>query len=73
VVAARDDVGAARLQLARDLGREPRAAGRVLAVHDREVDPELVAELRQERGDRVAARPADDVTDEQDAHCGYFA
>ena len=33
----------------------------------------LVAQLRQERGDRVPARPADDVTDEQDAHCGYFA
>ena len=73
MISGGDDVGPARLQLASDLGREPGATGSVLAVHDRQIDVELRSESRQERGDRVPARPADDVTDEQDAHRAYFA
>ena len=68
VIAGGNDVGAGRLELAGGLGREAGATCGVLPVHDRKVDAQLVAELGQQRGHRVAARAADDVTDEQDAH-----
>ena len=73
VVASGDHVGAARPQLARDLGREPGSAGRVLAVHDRQIDAELRPKARKQRSHGIPSRPADDVTDEQDAHRSYFA
>src|SRR5688572_10368139 len=65
VVPVRDYVRAGGIELARDVGRETRAARGVLTVHDREVDPIFLPELRQERLDRVAPRTTNDVANKQ--------
>src|SRR5688572_3908131 len=65
VVPVRDHVRAGGIELARDVGRETRAARGVLTVHDREVDPIFLPELRQERLDRVAPRTTNDVANKQ--------
>ena len=44
------------------------AAGRVLAVDDDAIEPPALAQGGQALGDRVAARPADDVAEEEEAH-----
>ncbi len=54
-VAERDHVGAAREQPVGDLRRDPAAGGRVLAVDDAEVRPELAAQRREPLLDRAAA------------------
>jgi len=73
VISGRDDVGTTGPQLAGDLRGEPRPARGILTIHDREVDAQLGPQRRQERRDGVTAGSADDVTDEQDPHRGYFA
>src|SRR5687768_11478464 len=70
VVPVRDHVRAGGIELARDVGREPRAARGVLTVHDREVDPIFLADLREERLDRVAPRTTNDVANKQDLQGG---
>jgi len=67
VVAGRHDVRAAFEQPGRELGRQPRAVGRVLAVDDAEAGAELVPQLRQARLDGAPARRAEDVGDEEDS------
>src|SRR5688572_22496724 len=66
VVPVRDHVRAGGIELARDVGRETRAARGVLTVHDREVDLIFLPDLRQERLDRVAPRTTNDVANKQD-------
>ena len=48
------------------LGRDPEAAGGVLAVDDDEVGGELVAQAGQQLADDAAPGPPDDVADEED-------
>src|SRR5205809_141494 len=68
VVPVRDDVRAVRVELARDVGGQSRAARGVLAVHDREVDLALRADLRQECRYRVPTWSPDDIPDKKDSH-----
>jgi hypothetical protein len=63
VVAKGHDVRARRQKLVRQLGREAYAVRRVLAVHDAEVDGELLLQARQPLLDRAASRRSDDVGD----------
>ncbi len=68
MVAERDRVRAGGEQPVGQARRDPDPVRDVLAVDDADVDPELLAETGQEAFDRVAAGPADDVADEEDAH-----
>ena len=68
VVAEGHDVGAGEQDLVADRLRDAEAAGRVLAVDDDEIEPPALAQGRQALDDRVAARPADDVAEEEEAH-----
>jgi hypothetical protein len=65
VVAEGDRVRAELEQLARELRRQPDAVGGVLAVHDAEVDVELVAQAFEPRFQRRSPRHPDDVRDEE--------
>ena len=68
VVAERDDIGAGIDQLVEDLLGDAKAAGRVLAIDDEEIELVAGAQL----GDRVvgslAARLADDISEKQQTH-----
>jgi hypothetical protein len=66
VVARRDHVGSGGEELLGELGGQADAVGRVLAVDDAEVDPELVLELGQPVRDGPPAWRSEDVTDEED-------
>jgi len=66
VVAKRHHVCARGQELVRELRRQPRAVGGVLAVHDAEIDGELLLQLREALLDGAAARRAEDVGDEED-------
>jgi hypothetical protein len=66
VVAERDHVGARGEQLVRELARDPRAVGRVLAVDDADVGAELLAQRRQPFLDGAPAGDAEDVREEED-------
>jgi hypothetical protein len=66
-VAEGDDVGTASEQLVGELGGDAAARGRVLAVHDAEVGPELLTERGQPCLDGATPRRAEDVGDEEDA------
>ena len=68
VIPIRDDVRAVRVELARDVGGESCSTRGVLAVHDREVDLALRADLRQECRYRVPTWSPDDITDKKDSH-----
>ena len=72
VVPGRHGVGARREDLLGQLGRQADPVGRVLAVDDAEVDPELVPELGQPRLDRPPACRAEDVTEKEDPQLGPF-
>ena len=65
MVAARDDVGARRFQLRCDLGGQPEPPGGVLAVHHREVRPQLFLQGGQNRLDGIPAGMANHVGYEQ--------
>jgi hypothetical protein len=65
VIPRRDHVRAGGEELLGELGREPDAVRRVLAVHDAEVDAELLLETTQARLDGAPAGRAEDVTDEE--------
>ena len=67
VVAAGDDIDAGGQDRLGGRGGQAHAAGHVLAVGGHEVDAALLAEARQQRLDRLAARLADHVADHQDA------
>jgi len=54
VVAQRDNIGAGGKQLARELGGQPDAVGRVLPVDNAEVDTQLFTETGQMRLDGLA-------------------
>jgi hypothetical protein len=73
VVAERDRVDAAREQGFRGLGRDPQAAGHVLAVDDyeRRLEPLFQAGQAIEQG--VPTDAADEVADEQDAQLRRLA
>ena len=66
VVAEGDDVRAGREQPVGELRRYPGAVGDVLAVDDREVGAELLAQARQALLDRAAAGDAEHVCEEED-------
>ena len=66
VVPGRDHVGARLEDPHRELRREPDAVRGVLAVHDAEVDVELVLELGQAVGHRPPAGRAEHVADEEE-------
>jgi hypothetical protein len=66
VVAEGERVGARREQLLRELRRDPRSVGRVLAVDDADVDVELLAEPRQPLLDGAPAGGSEDVAEEED-------
>jgi hypothetical protein len=66
VIPERDHVDARREQRVGDLGRDPEPVGRVLAVRDDEVQPELLAQARDELLDRAAAGTPVHVCDEED-------
>src|SRR5450631_1376770 len=59
--ARRDEVGANRLG-------DPESARRVLAIDDHAIEPPRQAQFGQMFQQSRAARPPDDVTDEQEAH-----
>jgi hypothetical protein len=65
VVAERDRVDAAPRAAVGELRRDAHAVRDVLAVRDAEVDVELVASEAKALLDRLAARRADDVGDEE--------
>jgi hypothetical protein len=68
VVAQRDHIGARVEQRAGMGGRQPRARGRVLAVDYDEVEPPVGAQPGQALGHGGAARPPDDVAEEEKSH-----
>ena len=59
----------ARMRVGEPVG-DAGAVGGVLAVGDDEVELELLAQARDERLDRFAAGPAEDVRDEEQPHRG---
>jgi hypothetical protein len=67
VVAERDHVRAGGEQRVGELGRDAGAVGRVLAVDDREVDVELVAQPGQALLDGAATCDAEDVRQKEDS------
>src|SRR3546814_8974762 len=71
MVAAGDDVGPGFEKLAADLVGDTEAGGRVLAVHDDEVEAEALAQPREMRRNSIAARPADHIPAEQNSHEPY--
>src|SRR3546814_18391348 len=66
-----DDVGPGFEKLAADLVGDTEAGGRVLAVHDDEVEAEALAQPREMRRNSIAARPADHIPAEQNSHEPY--
>ena len=68
VVAERDRIGAGIEQRHRDLGRDPDAAGGVLAVDHDEVDALALDQPGQQPLDDRAPRGSDDVADEEHLH-----
>ena len=72
MVPERDHVGAGSQQPVREARRDPDPVGGVLAVHDADVDLEIVTQRRQQRFERTSARSAHDVGDEEDAQGGDF-
>src|SRR5258705_12856887 len=68
VVAVRDDIRAVGVELARDVQRESRPTGGVLAIHDREIDLVLDSDLRQQRLDRISPWATHDVADKKNPH-----
>jgi hypothetical protein len=67
VVAERDHVGPGGEQPVGQAGRDPRAVGDVLAVDDAEPDAVLLLQRGQALLDRLPARSAEDVGDEEDS------
>jgi len=67
VVAERDGVCARGEQPVRETWRDPDPVGRVLPVHDADVDTELVAERCEAILEGAASGRAHDVGDEEDA------
>jgi hypothetical protein len=65
VVAERDHVGARLQQSVRELARDPRPVGDVLAVDDAEIGVELLAQRRQALLDGAAPRDREDVGEEE--------
>jgi hypothetical protein len=70
VVAKRDDVDAGAEQLLGDLRGDAQAAGDVLGVDHDERRIVTLAQLGQQREQRPATQPADEVADEEDARGG---
>ena len=68
VVAKGDHVGADLIEGFAYLRSNAEAAGGVLAVHDHEIERELLAQVRQAFRQDVAAGAAHDIAAEQDAH-----
>ena len=68
VVAERDRVGAGGEELLGELRGQADAVRGVLAVHDAEVDLELLAQVAQAGLDGPAAGSAEDVAQEEDPH-----
>ena len=68
VVAERDRVGARGEELLGELRGQADAVRGVLAVHDADVDLELLAQVAQAGLDGPAAGSAEDVAQEEDAH-----
>jgi hypothetical protein len=67
VVAERDDVGARGEQPVGELRRDPRAVGDVLAVDDREVGAQLLAQPEQALLDGPPPGDAEDVGEEEES------
>ena len=68
VVAERDRVGARREQNLGEPRGDPHPVRDVLAVDDAQVDLVALTEAGEQALERIAAGPADDVADEEDAH-----
>ena len=68
VIAQRDHVRARVEKSTRMQRRQPRAGGRVLAVHHDEIEPPVGPEFREAVGHRGPARPPDDVAKEEKSH-----
>jgi hypothetical protein len=66
VVAERDRVRAVGEQLLCELGREPDAVGRVLAVDNADVDVVFLAQAGEALLERAPTGNADDIGDEED-------
>ena len=55
----------ARKKIDRNFPGDAAPAGRVLAIHDDEIDRVLFLQFRQSRDHRVAARLADDIAEKK--------
>src|SRR3546814_13824431 len=71
MVAAGDDVGPGFEKLAADLVGDTEDGGRVLAVHDDEVEAEALAQPREMHRNSIAARPTDHIPAQQTSHDPY--
>src|SRR5439155_2014883 len=58
-------------ELIADLARDAEARRRVLHVGDHQIDGVVLDEGAEPTPDELASRPADDVANEEDAHCGH--
>ena len=67
MVPERDDVGARREQLVRELAGDAGAVRDVLAVDDAEIRAELVAQAAEPLVDRPPSRDAEDVCEEEES------
>jgi len=67
VIAERDGVGAGVEQFLIDRFRDAESAGRILAIDDDEIEPEVADHAGQMFGDGGAPGPADDVAHEENA------
>jgi hypothetical protein len=68
VVARRHHADAPVEELIADFARDAEACGGVLHVRDHEIDGVVLDEGAEPAPDQLAARPPDDVADEEDAH-----
>ena len=68
MVAGRQDVDAAIVQLAAEPFGQTKPAGRVFRVDDHEVDRELLTQARQVLANGVPARTPDHIAAKQDIH-----
>ncbi len=68
VIAERDHVGACGENSIRELRGQSGPVGRVLAVHDAEIDLELLLQAREPLLDRASARRAEHVREKEDLH-----
>ncbi len=68
VIAGGDDIDFGGVQFGADGFGDAEAMRGVLAIDDREIEPQLAPQPRHRGGDRLARATADDVTADQQPH-----